>query len=132
MQTAQDCTIDQFFCRDLGIIFRNIFNRQVRQLGGHVLDNDIDLNVALRRAKTTLREAAWVGRTETLSADLVRLRSRFSEFSQFEALEFNVTQARKAVGGLDPRIVSQVRSLNAYDVELYGFATEEITAGRLG
>jgi hypothetical protein len=132
VQAAQDCTIDEFFCLDLSIIFRNIFNRQVRQLGGHVLDSDIDLNVALRRAKTTLREAAWVGRTETLSADLVRLRSRFSEFSQFELPELNVTQGRKAVDALDPRIVSQVHSLNAYDAELYRFATEEIAAGRLG
>lgn len=63
------------------------------------------LNVALRRAKTTLREAAWVGR---------------------------VTQGRKAVDALDPRIVSQVHALNAYDADLYRFATEEIAAGRLG
>jgi hypothetical protein len=132
VQAAQDCTIDEFFYLGLSIIFRNIFNRQVRQLGGHVLDCDIDLNVALRRAKTTLREAAWVGRTETLSTDLIRLRGRFSEFSQFELPELNVTQDRKTVDALDPHIVSPVRSLNAYDAELYWFAAEEIAAGRLG
>jgi len=132
VRAAQNCTIDEFFCLDVGIIFRNIFNRQVRQLGGHVLDSDIDLNVALRRAKATLREAAWVGRIETLSADLVHLRRRFSEFSQFELPELNVTQGRKALDALDPHIVSQVRLLNAYDAELYWFAMEEITAGRFG
>jgi Sulfotransferase family len=132
VRAAQDCTIDEFFCLDLRIIFRNIFNRQVRQLGGHILDSEIDLSVALCRAKTTLREAAWVGRTETLSADLVRLRRRFSEFSQFELPELNATQGRKAVDALDPQIIQQVRSLNAYDAELYCFATEEIAAGRLG
>jgi hypothetical protein len=97
-----------------------------------VLNSDIDLNVALSRAKATLREAAWVGRVETLSADLVRLRRRFSEFSRFDLPQLNVTQDRKAVDALDPQIIAQVRSLNAYDAELYWFAAEEIAAGRWG
>ena len=43
---AQQCTIRDFFRLDRGTIFRNIFNRQVRQLGGHVLNTEIDLNTA--------------------------------------------------------------------------------------
>ena len=49
-----------------------------------MLDDDIDLKAALSRAKRTLRDAAWVGRMETLPADLMRLRRRYLEFADFE------------------------------------------------
>ena len=132
VRAAQEYTVRDFFRLDRGTIFRNIFNRQVRQLGGHVMNNDIDLNVALSRAKTTLRDAAWVGRMETLPADLGRLRNRYLELSDFEFPKSNITQNRKSLDTLDPDIISQIRLLNAYDLDLYCFATEEILAGRLG
>jgi len=56
-RAAQECTVRDFFFLDQAIIFRNIFNRQVRQLGGHVLDSEINLRVALSRAKKTIRDA---------------------------------------------------------------------------
>jgi hypothetical protein len=132
VQAAQACTVRDFFRLERGTIFRNIFNRQVRQLGGHVMNNDIDLNTALIRAKTTLREAAWVGRVENLPADLARLRRRYLEFSGLELPKFNVTPHRKSTAALDDDIIAEIRSLNAYDLDLYRFATEEISAGRLG
>jgi hypothetical protein len=132
VRAAQECTVRDFFRLDRVTIFRNIFNRQVRQLGGHVMNYDIDLNVALSRAKTTLREAAWVGRMETLPADLARLRNRYLEFSDFELPKLNITQNRKSLDALDPDIISEIRLLNSYDLDLYCFATEEILAGRLG
>jgi Sulfotransferase family len=132
VRAAQECTVRDFFRLDRATIFRNIFNRQVRQLGGHVMNTDIDLNVALNRAKTTLRDAAWVGRIETLPSDLVRLQNRYLEFADFELPKLNITRNRKSLDALDPEIISQISSLNAYDLDLYCFATEEILAGRLG
>jgi hypothetical protein len=129
---AQQCTIRDFFRLDRSTIFRNIFNRQVRQLGGHVLNTDIDLNTALNRAKATLRDATWIGRVETLHADLARLRHYHLEFSDFELPQLNVTPNRSTIDALDPDIIDQIRSLNDYDLDLYGFATDEISAGRLG
>lgn len=132
VRAAQECTVRDFFRLDRTTIFRNIFNRQVRQLGGDVMNTDIDLNVALSRAKTTLRDAAWVGRIETLPSDLARLRNRYLEFADFELPKLNITRNRKSLDALDPDIISQIRLLNAYDLDLYCFATEEILAGRLG
>jgi Sulfotransferase family len=132
VRAAQECTVRDFFRLDRATIFRNIFNRQVRQLGGHVMNTDIDLNVALYRAKTTLRDAAWVGRVETLPTDLARLRDRYLEFAEFELPNLNVTQNRKSLDAVDPDIISQIRLLNAYDLDLYSFVTEEILTGRLG
>jgi hypothetical protein len=132
VRAAQERSVRDFFCLDRGSIFRNIVNRQVRQLGGHVLDNNIDLNAAFSRAKTTLREAAWVGRVESLSADLGRLRLRYPEFSDLELPKLNVTRDRKSIDALDPDTITQIRSLNAYDLDLYSFASEEISARRLG
>ena len=97
-----------------------------------MLDDDIDLKAALSRAKRTLIDAAWVGRMETLPADLMRLRRRYLEFADFELPKLNVTPHRKSMDALDPDIIAQIRSLNAYDLALCCFATEEISAGRLG
>ena len=97
-----------------------------------MLDDDIDLKAALSRAKRTLRDAAWVGRLETLPADLMRLRRRYLEFADFELPRLNVTPHGTSIDALDPDIIAQIRSLNAYDLELCCFATEEISAGRLG
>jgi Sulfotransferase family len=128
-RAAQECTVRDFFFLDREIIFRNIFNRQVRQLGGHVLDSEINLSVALARAKRTLRDAAWVGRVETLPADLLRLRNRFPEFLDFALPKVNVTQERRSMDAIDPDIISQIRLLNAFDLDLYCFAAEEISKG---
>jgi hypothetical protein len=132
VRAAQELTVDKFFRLERQTLFRNIFNRQTRQLGGHVLDPDIDLNRALGRAKRALREAGWVGLVATLPADLARLRNRFREFSIFDLPRLNVTQSRQAPDGLDPGILASIRALNAYDLDLYRFAVDEISAGRLG
>lgn len=130
-RAAQECTVRDFFFLGQAIIFRNIFNRQVRQLGGHVLDSEINLRIALRRAKKTIRDAAWVGRVETLPDDLLRLRNRFPELD-FELPELNITQNRQSLDALDPDIISQIRLLNAFDLDLYCFATEELSRGAHG
>ena len=124
--------VHDFFRLDREIIFRNIFNRQVRQLGGHVLDSEINLRVALSRAKATLKDAAWVGRVETLPADLLRLRNRFPEFLDFELPKLNVTRNRQSLDALDPDIISQIRLLNTFDLDLYCFATEEMSREQPG
>lgn len=126
-RAAQECTVRDFFFLDREITFRNIFNRQVRQLGGHVLDSEINLTVALSRAKKTIRDATWVGRVETLPDDLLELRKRFPEFVDFELPKLNITQNRQSLDALDPEIVSQIRSLNAFDLDLYRFAIKEMS-----
>jgi hypothetical protein len=128
-RAAQECTVRDFFFLDRELIFRNIFNRQVRQLGEHVLDSEINLSVALSRAKKTIRDAAWVGRIETLPDDLLRLRNRFPEFLHFELPKLNVTQNCQSLDALDPDIISRIRLLNAFDLDLYCFASEEMSRG---
>ena len=131
-RAAQECTVRDFFFLDRAIIFRNIFNRQVRQLGGHVLDSEINLRVALSRAKKTIRNAAWVGRVETLPDDLLRLRNSSPEFLDFELPKLNITQNRQSQDALDLDTISQIHLLNAFDLDLYCFATEEISRGAHG
>ena len=40
---AQTHTVEDFFALDVLRIYRNIYNRQVRQLSGHVLDTGLDV-----------------------------------------------------------------------------------------
>jgi hypothetical protein len=90
------------------------------------------LRVALSRAKKTIRDAAWVGRVETLPDDLLRLRNRFPEFLDFELPKLNITQNRQSQDALDLDTISQIHLLNAFDLDLYCFATEEISRGAHG
>ena len=93
------------------------------------MDGEINLSVALSRAKKTIKDTAWVGRVETLPDDLLRLRNRFPEFLDFELPKLNITQNRQSLDALDPDIIYQIRLLNAFDLDLYRFATEEISKG---
>lgn len=52
---------------------RNLHNTMVRQLGGHMLDEPTELSKRLEKAKETLQEALWVGRQESMEADLHKL-----------------------------------------------------------
>lgn len=123
---AQTYGIEEFFNQDLHLIYRNIFNRQVRQLGNHVLNFDLSYAEALENAKQTLRSAAWVGRQETLDTDIADLATIVpnaeSAYLQIE----NRTEGRKGMNELSSNVINRISSLNEYDVALYKFACEEI------
>ena len=70
---AKRRNIEDFFALDYKITYRNIYNRQVRQLGDHVLNVEADLQRATENAKEVLRSAVWVGRQENLPADIERV-----------------------------------------------------------
>jgi hypothetical protein len=120
---AQRCGIEDFFGLDPAIIFRNCVNRQVRQLGGHVLDPRIDLDEALEQAKGTLRQARWIGRSETLAQDFATLRQVDRRFADLPDLpRENVGHDRPPLAALDPALQRKIESLNRYDLALVDWA----------
>jgi hypothetical protein len=125
---AKENGVEDFFKLDYRVTYRNIFNRQVRQLGEHVLSVDVDLDKAIENAKEVLRTAAWVGRQEHLAADLRRLGQRLPELATLTLPMLNTTNERRAVSDLSPELIDRIRSLNAYDTELYSFASREVCA----
>jgi hypothetical protein len=126
---AKEHDIESFFDLDYRVIYRNLFNRQVRQLGDHVLNTSANLDKAFEAAKAVLRSAAWVGRQETLDADLQRLGMQFPELADLSMSTMNATGQRNSADELSPKVIQRIRELNAYDLDLYAFAGDEILAG---
>lgn len=125
---AKRKSVEEFFALDQKLIYRNIYNRQVRQLGDHALNFNADLERAMENAKETLRSAVWVGRQESLSADLKRLGDLVPELAGLELTSFNVTGDRKQQDELSPELIARIRSLNEYDLKLYAFAAQDAGA----
>lgn len=98
----------------------NLHNTMVRQLGGHMLDDPDDFPGLLERAKRTLEEAFWVGRRDTIDADLARLGRLLG--NRFQMVRENVTPARPPIACEDPKIVDRLRELNRYDDALWQWA----------
>lgn len=95
----------------------NLHNTMVRQLGGHMLDEPTDFPALLEKAKETLREAFWVGRQDTLDADLHRLGALLG--CGLEMRRTNVTRDRRSIGDEDPRVINRLYALNGYDLQLW-------------
>jgi hypothetical protein len=125
---AKRRSIEDFFALDYKITYRNIFNRQVRQLGDHVLNVEADLGRATENAKDVLRSAVWVGRQESLAADLARLGQSLPELADLTLPIINATGDRRAQDDLAPALIDRIRALNEYDMELYSFASRDIGA----
>lgn len=123
---AQQNTIEAFFAQDERVIYRNIFNRQVRQLGDHVLNLDASHREALDRAKETLRSAAWVGRQERLAEDIARLTNIFPEWAGLSLEKLNRTEGRASIDDLSADVINRIESLNIYDNDLYAYAGQRI------
>ena len=126
VRAAQNNGVDDFFALDRRIVHRNIYNRQVRQLGAHVLDVDADCDKALETAKQTLSAAAWVGRQESLASDILALGDKFPEWKGLAApvLNQSVDSARNA--GNAPELLTKIRNFNRYDLELHEFARSHL------
>lgn len=98
----------------------NLDNTMVRQLGGHMLDRTGDLDALLEAAKTTLREAVWIGFHDRIAADLARLGDILE--AKVRPSRENVTPNRRAVGDEDVAVIERLRTLSAYDQELFAWA----------
>jgi hypothetical protein len=96
---------------------RNLRNTMVRQLGGHMLDFPSDLAPLLARARTTLAEAAWVGRHDTIAADLERLSDLVG--CRLEEIVANKTESRPSIADEDPLLIDRLTGLNDYDSQLW-------------
>lgn len=116
---ARTHDVASFFALDDETLFQNIFNRQVRQLGDHVLNADVDLGSALRVARQTLDECAWVGRQETLRSDMAGLSSVFPEMDGSSPGHLNATTDRPGLADIPASVVERIIENNRYDLELY-------------
>lgn len=122
VDAAKAHDVDAFFALDEAIVFRNIVNRQVRQLGDHVLNTDVDLPAALDCAKRALEACVWVGRQEHLEADLLRLPAALPQMAGVEMSTLNVTVERRAITEIDAALAEKIARYNRYDLELYAHA----------
>ncbi len=123
---AQQNGIEAFFAQDERIIYRNIVNRQVRQLGDHVLNLDADHGEALSRAKETLRSAVWVGQQEHLAEDIARLVGIVPDWAGLSLERLNCTTGRESSDNLSREVISKIANLNTYDMELYQYAGQRM------
>lgn len=126
---AHENDVDAFFSLPPAVTFRNVFNRQVRQLGDHVLNTEVDMDAALAQAKRTLEACVWIGRQETLDADMVRLGTVFPQMAGVTAGTLNVTPERPGVTEIAPELREKIAGFNRYDTELYAFAEALLAAG---
>lgn len=123
---AQAHTLDEFFQLDQSITYRNIFNRQVRQLGAHVLEPDADMKLALSQAQEALKKCVWVGRYEHLQQDFIRLGTVFPEMAKITLPHLNATGERKPIAQIDAALKLKIEHYNSYDIELYNEACRDL------
>jgi hypothetical protein len=123
---AQQNDIEGFFGQPRQIIYRNIFNRQVRQLGDHVLNLDANHEDALDAAKKTISSAAWVGLQENLAADCAKLAKVFPETAGLHLEMSNQTPGRASMSELGQQLIASIRRFNEFDAALYNFARSEL------
>lgn len=119
VQAAQRFEPEEFFQSGQYVTFRNVFNRQVRQLGGHVMDYFPDLDVALNAARETLKRCVWVGRQETLAADVLRLARLYPELRECTLPIYNVTAGRKRSSDLSTELLRSIYDHNRFDFRLF-------------
>lgn len=122
VDAAKAHDVEAFFALDPSIGFRNVFNRQVRQLGDHVLNREVDLPAALDRAKRALEACVWVGRQEHLAADLARLPAALPQMAGVTLPALNKTAERRAMSEIDAALAEKIARYNRYDLELYAHA----------
>jgi len=122
---ANEMTIDEFFFRTTNRDgTRELWNRQVRQLGGQQRDSNLDLRAALKAAKENLKRCAWLGIHDRLDADLARLR-RLADFAALPDLpKERVTEVRPACEEVPEHLRRRILDTHPYDLELYHWARE--------
>ena len=123
--TASAMSIEEYFDRTHNEDGqREIWNRQVRQLGGNVHDAELDLDEALRQAKELLQRCVWIGIHDQLETDYQRLRD-MPEFGGLPSLpRERVTEARPRCAELPKYLRDKIVAKHQYDMELYQWALE--------
>jgi hypothetical protein len=106
---------------------QHISNTMVRQLGGHLLDEHLDLPDLLKRAKKTLLEAFWVGRQEAMDVDVVRLGRLLDR--NIQPLRENETPGRPHQASEPPEVINRLYALNGYDLQLWRWAQDTLFQG---
>jgi hypothetical protein len=101
---------------------RNLNNTAVRQLGGHMLDDPIDFEELLARAKRTLTEALWVGFQHRLEQDFSCLQQLVNGNMALQIQ--NVTAGKPAADEEDPEVINRLLDLSIYDRALWSWALE--------
>lgn len=119
VSAAQNNSLSDFFSLDKDIVYRNIFNRQVRQLGGHVLDGDACMEKYYDRALRTIDRCVWVGRFEYLRSDINRLAKIFLSTDLVNIPHLNPTKEYAGAGEIDSTIKEKIAAYNRYDIKLY-------------
>jgi hypothetical protein len=110
---------------------KNLYNRMVRQLGGHVLDAPEDLNTLLECAKVTLQQAFWVGCQDTLDRDVPLLWQRLGVTAK-PLPRLNAGRCGYSTSALlsDRSLCEILKSWNEYDTRLWQWACERIFSVR--
>lgn len=103
---------------------QNIDNTMVRQLGGHILDLDGDLEQLLEAAKETLREAIWVGFHDRIDTDLQRLGACLG--ADIQPAWENITPNRCAISEEDSALIADLTARNEYDRALFDWANQSL------
>lgn len=118
VKAAQTHDVEEFFSLPVDLTFRNIFNRQVRQLGDHVLNRNVDMASALQKSRDVLKRFAWVGRQEMLGEDLPRLGTVFPEMAGISAKTLNVTRDVTETSRLPEGLRAKILRYNLFDAQL--------------
>lgn len=101
---------------------RNLCNRMVRQLGGHILDDPENLDLMLENAKTTLKQAMWVGRQTELLTDLKLLWQKLGVWAP-SLPRLNTARSPKDKPFLfDNSVLELILSWNRHDSALWHWA----------
>ena len=128
---ARTHDVETFFALDDAILFRNIFNRQVRQLGDHVFNEEVDLDAALIRGRQTVEDCVWVGRQEHLVSDMEQLGEEFPEMTGALPNSLNVTPNRPGLLDASASVVARIIEKNRYDLELHAYVEAMLKARRV-
>jgi hypothetical protein len=107
---------------------QHVSNTMVRQLGGHLLDERVDLPLLLGKAKETLLTAFWVGRQETMDMDVARLGLLLGR--DIQPLRENETLGRPPQVSEPPEVIDRLYSLNGYDLQLWRWAQDTLFRSR--
>lgn len=122
VQAAQKFRVGEFFSQNKYVIYRNIYNRQTRQLGGHALDYFTDIRNICVSAKKTLERCSWIGLQESLDYDINRLYSNIPDIPKLNLRIENFTLGRYKLSDLSVDIIGRIKKLNKYDIDIYQYA----------
>jgi len=125
---AKNLTIEEFFSLPISILYRNISNRVVRQLGGSVFDVETPLDKMYEAAKNNILKFDWVGFVDSLDVDIDSLSKVLN--IKIEGLDF-LNQSKKDVP-VSAALIEKIKRLNVWDQRLYDDAKSMFSHSKSG